>query len=181
MDEEERSGLIRVAAMRWTWGTLVVVCFLGLLAALTVAFRWWDASVMCLLGFAAGLTVSYVALHSEQHGPVVFYSALGAGFVGIPAMAVFLGVVAASRADSFAVWNTTFTAFVVYGLSTFVVRLALARLWRPREAAQEPQAQQVEQLAEWQQLENEASSERPIVELVPPAPPPARPASTQGG
>lgn len=182
MDEEERSQQVRAAAIRWTLASLVVVCLLGVLAPLTVVFRWWDASVMCLLGLVAGLAVSYAVLHSEQHADAMFYAVLALGLIVLPALAVFLGGVAAGGINRFTNWNGTLTVFLVYALATVILRLALAAIWRPREVAGEAESEHVEQLAEWQLPEGESLPERPVVELTPPAPPPPVPPLTaQGG
>jgi hypothetical protein len=182
MDDEERSKRIRAAAIRWTWASVAVGCFLGLLLPLTAVFQWWDASVMCVLGLVTGLAVSYAVLHPEQHAHALFYAMLALGMIVLPALAVFLGWVAASRTGTFADWNATLTAFVTYALATATLRLTLAAVWRPREVAQEARSEQVEQLAEWQVLEGESLPERPVVELTPPAQPPmSPPARAQGG
>ena len=182
MDEEDRSLRIRAAAVRWTWTSVAIGCFVGPLLAVTAVLGWWDASAMCLLGLVTGLAISYVALDSEQNARVLFYAMLAMGLVVLPALATFLGWVAASRNGTFTDWNATLTPFVVYALVTTAFCLMVARIWRPREVAEEARNEQVEQLAEWQVLEGEGLTGRPVVELTPPAQPPAvPPAQAQGG
>jgi hypothetical protein len=171
MEDEERAQRIRAAAVRWTWASLAVLCLLGVLMPLTLMFRWWDASAICLLGLVTGLAVSYAVLHSEKHADALFYAVLALGLLVLPALAVFLSLFAASI-GVFAKWNETLTVFVVYALATVAVCLTLAAIWRPREVAEEARSERVEELAEWPLPEGESLTERPVVELTPPVPPP---------
>jgi len=179
MDEEARSQQIRAAAIRWLWGSLAVVCYLGVLAPPTVLLRWWDASAMCLLGFISGLAVSYAIVHSEEHAHALYYALLALGLILLPGLAVFLGGVGAGRSAVFASWNVMLTAFIAYALATTALCVALSEI-RRSEAAQEARSEQVEQVANWLPFEGENPPEQPTGQPSPPTQPPVSPLGTQG-
>ncbi|MDH4138945.1 MAG: hypothetical protein OEV43_00025 [Coriobacteriia bacterium] len=146
--DEKRKKAILAAVGRWTWGSLVVLIAGSALVVAYVLLDWADYAAMCLLGILAGLSASYALVGRDNHRTSSYYVALAFGLVLLPAIAIYLGWVAAYDEVAFTSWNGALTPFAAFALVTLSTRAILSGIWRPREIEEEV-AEEVEEESAW--------------------------------
>ncbi len=136
MDEERKKYILDVF-LRTLWISLIVLVTLGALIPMTIFLGWWKFLALCLLGLLAGCSMTAGVLMSPKFRGLIAIMLLVLGALIIPALAIYLGSVAARNRVEFNTFNASLIPFIAYSIATFLALLLITTIWQRKPKSME--------------------------------------------
>jgi len=123
--------------LRILWASLILLLVAGLLASLTAILVWYQYPILCFLGLLAGLSIA-AALGSLRTRDLM---SLILGAFMLPLLGVYLAGIAARSPAEFSGYSAMLFPFFAYATGALLARFGIAWVWRTKPERTQPDAQ----------------------------------------
>lgn len=134
--DEPRERYFWGTALWVLWIALIVLLVAGALTTLTLLLGWGQYVLLALVGLLAGLAVLVAMLGSARNREL---TSLILSTVTLPALAVYLGSVAARDAAAFTTYSAILLPFLVHATGVILGGVWISRVWQRRPAQPAPE------------------------------------------
>jgi hypothetical protein len=125
--EEATEPRSRGPVFRLLSSALIALLVLGVLGGLTAVFGWQRQPLFSFLGLLAGAAIAIATLGSARRREL---TGLVLGAITLPMIAVYLGGVAATDPDIYAVYSNSLAPFLLHATGAALGCLWISRRWR---------------------------------------------------